>query len=179
MALEDTKFVKSVEAKLGGKSGTYWTITWEDGKHDNLFNKTMMDKCEEAQAKKLAIHYIKKKREGSQYFNIVSLDLVRDKLPPPTEAKMLPGHEEVIKKAKDKIKPKEEKPLDNKVRSMTLSYAKDICVASLFPLGNLGTLAFQLERYCLSELTATQLDANLNALLSRQMGKRTQPLPLE
>ena len=91
MAIEDTKYVKSVEAKSGGKSGTYWTVTWTDDKHDNIFDKAMMDKCEEAQANKLAVHYTKEKK--GNYFNIVTLELVRDGLPPPVKPESPPLQE--------------------------------------------------------------------------------------
>ena len=103
MAIEDTKSVQKIEAKAGGKSGTYWTVTWADGKHDNLFDKALMDKCEEAQSNNLAVHYTKEKREGSRYFNIVSLNLVKDKLPPPqkpTSPPLQPG-EPIPKKSKE------------------------------------------------------------------------------
>jgi hypothetical protein len=83
MAIEDTKFVSKLEAKAGGRSGTYWVVTWTDGKTDRIFDGAMKDKLEEAQANTLAVHYSKEKH--GNYFNIVSLELVKDELPPAQE----------------------------------------------------------------------------------------------
>jgi len=83
VAIEDTKFIEKIEAKAGGKTGTYWRVTWTDGKSDTLFNGEWKDLCEEAQENKLAVHYTKQKQ--GNYYNIISLELVRDALPPAKE----------------------------------------------------------------------------------------------
>lgn len=54
------------------------------------------------------------------------------------------------------------------LKTMSCSYAKDICVSGLFPLGDLGLLSNQIERYLVGELTPTQLDANLKAVLNKK-----------
>jgi hypothetical protein len=90
--IEDTKFVKKIEAKPGGKSGTYWTVTWADDKHDNIFNGDWLPILEEAQENKLAVHY-KKEKKGA-YYNIIELELVRDALPPETTPRQPEPHPE-------------------------------------------------------------------------------------
>lgn len=79
--MQDTKFVANIETKTG-KKGTYWTVIWEDGKKDNLFNEEWKDLCQDAGENKLAVHYIKEKNEQN-YWNIVALSLVKDSLPAP------------------------------------------------------------------------------------------------
>jgi hypothetical protein len=86
--IEDTKFVEKIESKPGGKSGTYWAITWTDGKTDRIFNGDWLPICEESQEKKLAVHFTKQK-EGN-YYNIKSMELVRDALPEPKEPQTPP-----------------------------------------------------------------------------------------
>jgi len=76
--IEDTKWVKSIEAKPGGKSGTYWVVTWHDDKTDRLFDSDMMATCEKAQTQGLAIHLTKEK--SGNYWNIKSVELTADKL---------------------------------------------------------------------------------------------------
>ena len=108
--IEDSKQVKKIEAKAGGKSGTYWTVTWTDGKFDTIFDDAIIKKCEEAMTNKLAVHYTKEKQ--GKYWNIRTLELVSDELPPPQEPKMLPEHKEVINKAREAVK----EPIDRDSR---------------------------------------------------------------
>ena len=89
--MQDTKFVANIEAKTGAK-GTYWTVTWDDGKHDNLFNEEWKDLCQDAGENKLAVHYIKEKNEKN-YWNIVALSLVKDSLPAPKKPEPPPQAE--------------------------------------------------------------------------------------
>ena len=108
--IEDNKTVKSIEAKVGGKSGTYWTVTWTDGKTDNIFNGDWLPLLEQSQNENRPLHFTKEKsrlRDGSEgkYYNIKSLELVvklatpaphgaeyhkppdRDDTPPPPQTK--------------------------------------------------------------------------------------------
>ena len=78
--IEDSKFVKSIEAKSGGKSGTYWTVTWQDEKHDNIFNNEWLPILESAQENNRLVHFGKEKH--GQYYNIVSLELASETQPP-------------------------------------------------------------------------------------------------
>ncbi len=71
--IEDNKIVKSIEAKSGGKSGTYWTVTWQDDKRDNIFNGDWLPLLEQSQQEHRMIHFTKEK-EG-KYYNIKSLEL--------------------------------------------------------------------------------------------------------
>lgn len=74
--IEDTKTVKSIATKVGGKSGTYWTITWRDGKSDNIFNADWLPILERSQTELRPVHFTKENKEGSKYYNIISLELL-------------------------------------------------------------------------------------------------------
>ncbi len=80
--IEDSKIVKSIEAKPGGKSGTYWTVTWQDDKHDNIFNADWLPLLEQSQSENRPLHFTKEKQEGSKFYNIKTLELVDT--PPPS-----------------------------------------------------------------------------------------------
>jgi hypothetical protein len=54
---------------------------------------------------------------------------------------------------------------DNKVRSMCLSYSKDLATNGVIPMARIGSLALQFEMYCNNELNAIQLDKNIEELL--------------
>jgi len=97
--IEDNKWVSNVEAKPGGRSGTYWTVTWHDGKFDNIFNGEWLPLVEKAQAEKLCVHFKKEKPEGSKYFNIVELSLVGTELSPPTTPQVSEREQKVVKEA--------------------------------------------------------------------------------
>ena len=79
--MEDTKWVTSIEEGTTTKNTPMWTITWYDGKSDKVFKEEWVDICETARRADLAIHY--KKEQKGNYWNIVELDLVKDKLPDP------------------------------------------------------------------------------------------------
>ncbi len=95
--IEDTKWVSKIEAQPGGKAGTFWKVTWHDGKTDRIFDPAMRDTCNEAMTNQLAVHYSKEKQ--GNYWNITALELVKDAMPPPTDPQMLPEHEQVVKDA--------------------------------------------------------------------------------
>jgi len=97
--IEDNKWVSNVEAKPGGRSGTYWTVTWHDGKFDNIFNGEWLPIVEKAQAEKLCVHFKKEKPEGSKYFNIVELSLVEANIPPPAKPKVSEREQKVVEEA--------------------------------------------------------------------------------
>ncbi len=71
--LEDNKIVKSIEVKAGGKSGTYWTVTWQDDKKDNIFDGDWLPLLEQSQKENRLLHFTKEKQ--GKYYNINSLEL--------------------------------------------------------------------------------------------------------
>ena len=79
--MEDTKWVSSIEEGETKKGTPMWTITWHDGKKDNIFKEEWAGICEEAKANELAVHY--EKEQKGDYWNIIELALVRDKLQKP------------------------------------------------------------------------------------------------
>lgn len=86
MPISDTKWVSKIEAKSGGQSGTYWKVTWHDGKTDNLFDPDMMAVCEEAMSNKLAVQYTKEKPEGGRFWNITHVELTKELIKDTPEA---------------------------------------------------------------------------------------------
>ncbi len=74
--IEDNKTVKSIESKIGGKSGTYWKVTWTDDKADNIFNEDWLPLLERSQNENSPLHFTKEKSENSKYYNIKSLELL-------------------------------------------------------------------------------------------------------
>ncbi len=104
---------------------------------------------------------------GREY--IYSAIQVKDKLPPPqkiappTARELPPKPSEIVPTASEPLK----KPLDLKTRQICLSYSKDICTSGLVPMGCLGLMAEQLERYCQNELTSQELDDNIKSILKK------------
>ena len=90
--IEDSKVVKSIQVKAGGKSGTYWTVTWQDGKTDNIFNGDWLPLLEQSQAENRPLQFTKEK--SGNFYNIKSLELVelpeKDALKTPV-TNVLPG----------------------------------------------------------------------------------------
>ena len=76
--IEDNKIVKSIQTKTGGRSGTYWTVTWQDGKTDNIFNGDWLPLLEQSQEENHPLHFTKEKTEDSKYYNIKSLELAQE-----------------------------------------------------------------------------------------------------
>ena len=74
--IEDSKVVKSITAKPGGKSGTYWTVTWQDGKTDNIFNADWLPLLEQSQKENCLLYFTKEKSEDGKFYNIKSLKLI-------------------------------------------------------------------------------------------------------
>ena len=66
------KIVKSIETKPGGKSGTYWAVTWDDDKKDNIFNKDWLPLLEKSHKESVPILFTKEKK--GDFWNIVSLE---------------------------------------------------------------------------------------------------------
>ena len=77
--IEDSKTVKTITVKVGGKSGTYWTVAWTDGKTDTIFNGDWLPLLERSQKENCPLHFTKEKAEGSKYYNIKSLELAPEK----------------------------------------------------------------------------------------------------
>lgn len=85
------KKVASIEDKEGGR-GTYWKVTWNDGKTDNVFNKEWLPLLEQSRDVGLKLSFTKEKNEKG-YYNIVSLGAALEtgvspdaKTPPKSEA---------------------------------------------------------------------------------------------
>ena len=78
--MEDTKWVKEITAKPGGRTGTYWKVTWHDDKTDNIFDSDMLATLEEARSNNYAVHFKKEKSESSRYYNITALSLMKDNI---------------------------------------------------------------------------------------------------
>ena len=73
--IEDSKIVKTITAKPGGKTGTYWTVTWEDDKKDNIFNADWLPLIEQSQKESRPLHFTKEKADYGKYYNIKTLEL--------------------------------------------------------------------------------------------------------
>ena len=130
--IPDTKWVGDVEAKPGGKSGTYWTITWHDGKHDNIFNEAWKDLCEQAKAEGLAVHFTKEQNPKG-YWNIVALELVSQVLPestdPPTD--MTPPKAHIPPPRAEQTEAKVDTTRKSIERQTSLKCATEWCIAQL------------------------------------------------
>ena len=71
-----------------------------------------------------------KMEKKGQFWNVVDISAITDKLPPPQEPKILPEHKAEIEKAKSTVEPNAVAVKgDSKNRSFALSYAKDISCA--------------------------------------------------
>ena len=81
--IEDTKWVKTLVEKAGGKSGKYHVVTWHDGKKDNLFEPALVEVCQQGLAQQLAVHYVKesstRESDSKTFWNIVSAETVAPK----------------------------------------------------------------------------------------------------
>ncbi len=109
--IEDSKIVKSIEEKTSNKGTTYWTVTWQAGKFDNIFNAEWLPLLEQSQQENRMLHFTKEKAEGSKYYNIKTLELATlpDKTPAPIKTykanNALPGDNPP--EPKDEIAPQE------------------------------------------------------------------------
>lgn len=77
--IEDSKIVKEIKTKQGGKSGTYWTVIWEDGKMDNIFNREWLPLLEQSQDENVPLHFTKEK--SGKFYNIKTLEVAEEELP--------------------------------------------------------------------------------------------------
>lgn len=121
--IEDSKIVKEIRAKAGGKSGTYWSVTWTDGKSDNIFDSNWIPLCEISQKENRALKFTKEKTPDGKFYNMKTLELaiagnttfapLPQPPPPPTE-----------KTSKGELTSD-----DIRIRSMSISYSKDLAVA--------------------------------------------------
>ncbi len=74
--IEDSKIVKTITSKVGGKTGTYWTVTWQDGTSNTVFNPDWMKLLEESQKTGRLIHFTKEQTADGKYYNVKSMELV-------------------------------------------------------------------------------------------------------
>ncbi len=74
--IEDTKAVKTITSKAGGKTGTYWTVTWQDGKSNNVFIPDWIPLLEQSQKTGCLVHFTKEQTSDGKYYNVKSMELV-------------------------------------------------------------------------------------------------------
>ena len=147
--IQDSKFVKSVKSNAPKKG---WKVEWHDGKYDNFFDEAWLPILSGAQESNRMVHFTKDKNQAG-YWNLLTIELATE-TPPPVPKEGMP--------------PKETKapmPVDNKTRSVALSYAKDLANNGMILMGHIGVVSSLFERYCNGEIDATQLDTNLKAIL--------------
>ncbi len=73
--IEESKVVKTITSKTGGKTGTYWTVTWQDGKSDNVFNTDWLPLLEESQKSGRTVNFVKEQTKDGKYYNVKSMAL--------------------------------------------------------------------------------------------------------
>ena len=129
MPLKDSKRVSEIEGKKGVK-GEYWTITWEDGKKDNIFDRDWLELAKQSQKTGEPLHFTKEKR--GNYYNIISLELSPEIEEVEEIEEAGPEEEDLTQEAiKMGAIPLSQKSntSDNKSRAIALSYIKDLVVA--------------------------------------------------
>ena len=74
--IEESKAVKTITSKAGGRTGTYWTVTWQDGKSNTVFNPDWLSLLEESQKTGRLVHIGMEKTQDGKYYNIKSMELL-------------------------------------------------------------------------------------------------------
>jgi len=131
--IKDTKQVKEVRSNAPKKG---WKIEWADGKYDNIFDEAWLSILDEAQKSALPV-YIEKEKNQSGYWNIIKLELA------PKDDHLV---QEAIKMGAEIIGSTD----DPKIRSMCVSYAKDLAVAGKIELKDIPKYADSFLNYILN-----------------------------
>jgi hypothetical protein len=142
--ISDSKVAINIDEKQGAK-GSYWTITWDDDKVDNVFKSEWAAIAEQSIGE--AISFTKEKAANSKYYNIQSFSIGTPKPKTPAAvATPAPRAPTIVRED------------DSKVRSMAVSYAKDLAVAGKIELKELSTYANKFVDYILNkEVTPNRL----------------------
>ncbi len=129
--MEVTLLVKTIESlpTKNGK-GSYWKITDAEGKHTNVMPGTP---GRELLAENKMLKFTKEQK--GDFWNVVKIEEAtpnapRDPLP-----------------ATPKVNGTQPTQPDNKLKSVSFSYAKDLVVAGIIPLSDIYNCAWDFERY--------------------------------
>lgn len=137
------KKVKTIEeAGQTSKGSVYWKVTWDDDKSDNIFDVKFKETLETALAHNLPVN-VEKEKNG-QYWNVKSVTPAGVEMPSEaSQAKSIPPSPQsnVI----DRFNAE-----DIRIRSMCLSYAKDLLVAGKITSDILYSQADRFYQYIIS-----------------------------
>jgi hypothetical protein len=86
---EHTGIVKSIDAKQSGNGKSYWTIAWNDGTKDNIFNPDWLPNLQKSQATGQLINFTREPTPDGKFKNIKSVSLAT--LPEKPPAAQLPN----------------------------------------------------------------------------------------
>lgn len=141
--MELTSSVVSVEDKMSAKGKPYWTITWGNNTKDNIVNPVFHKLiCEAKNAGKEV--KVAKEKQG-QYYSVVAVEVVDSQSPVAQDNTAQP------------VTNSSHAQNNDKVRSMALSYAKDIVCAALLNAEDVLVWAEIFYRYLNGDLVVEDM----------------------
>ena len=136
--ITDAKVVKSVNSNAPKKG---WKIEWVDGKFDNIFDEGWLPLLDESIRTNRLVSFDKEKNEAG-YWNIKKLELAT--LPEPEEKS------EIVKEAVKQGSVVTGDTNDTRIRSMCLSYSKDLVVGGIVELKDILKTSDKFIKYILN-----------------------------
>ena len=150
--MNQTKHVISVDqAGVTSKGTPYWEAKYDDGHSDKFFDASYLEIFQDAIAHSLPVEVTKEKK--GQYWNLTGVTLL-DKptlLEVAKELGAVPEKEYLEQAKRHPPLPVSDEYSRTKMRSMSISYAKDLCCAGKIEISQMSAYADKFLEYITKE----------------------------